>query len=125
MSLLNFKKEKSKKTTGVTIPASTHVEPDFRKSHPFSGRVFIKQPWASEKAHRASRENKYIFLVNIEANKPIVAKEIERRYGVKVKDVNIIKQKGKVKRLGRQLGRRSDFKKAIITLKAGDKIEIS
>jgi large subunit ribosomal protein L23 len=84
----------------------------------------VKQPWTAEKAIKLSPLRKYIFIVDKKANKSEVKKEIERIYGVKVIDVNIINMKGKSKRLGRMLGRTSNFKKAIVTLKEGQKIDV-
>ncbi len=84
----------------------------------------LKQPWFSERATILAAKGQYVFLVNPEATKPAVREEIERRYGVKVTGVNMITIKGKLKRYGYKAGRRNGIKKAIVTLKAGDKIEI-
>ena len=78
----------------------------------------------SEKATDLGANSQYVFLVDIQATKPNVRREVERRYSVKVVAVNIIKQRGKAKRLGATLGRRSDFKKAMVTLAAGNKIDV-
>ncbi|MDP3015056.1 MAG: 50S ribosomal protein L23 [bacterium] len=84
----------------------------------------IKQAWITEKAGDLSGFNKYIFIVDKKANKSETKKAIESIYGVKVNDVNIINTKGKSKRLGRSLGKTSTYKKAIVTLKEGHKIDI-
>ncbi len=84
----------------------------------------LKQPWFSERATLLASRGKYIFLVAPEATKPAVRDEIQRRYGVRVTGVNMITLKGKMKHFGSKMGRRSGVKKAIVTLKAGDKIEI-
>jgi len=86
--------------------------------------LLIKQAWITEKAGDLSGFNKYIFIVDKKANKSEIKKAIESIYGVKVNDVNIINIKGKSKRLGRSLGKTSAYKKAIITLKEGHKIDI-
>lgn len=83
----------------------------------------IKQSWITEKAGRMSPDRKYMFIVANQANKSEVKKSVEAAYGVKVQDVNMVVRKGKAKRLGRSLGRTSDYKKAIVTLQEGQKIE--
>ena len=55
----------------------------------------------------------------------MIRQEIQKHYNVKIKGVNIIKQSGKIKRFGNRLGRRPAFKKAIVTLMPGEKINIS
>jgi large subunit ribosomal protein L23 len=71
-----------------------------------------------------TEQNKYIFEVAKEANKLEIKKAIESFFGVKVLDVTTMMTHGKIKRLGRFEGRRPDWKKAIVTLKEGDKIEL-
>ena len=78
----------------------------------------------SEKASDLGINSQYVFLVDPRTTKPNIRREVEKRYGVKVTAVNVIKQKGKAKRLGATLGRRSDFKKAVVTLRQGDKIDV-
>lgn len=89
-----------------------------------SASLLIKQAWITEKAGDLSGFRKYIFIVDKKANKLAVKKAIESIYAVKVKSVNIVNTKGKAKRLGRSLGKTSAFKKAIVTLKEGGKIDI-
>src|SRR5581483_4400361 len=81
------------------------------------------QPRISEKAGRQSLMNKYVFLVRNDANKVSVKKAIETFYKVHVTQVNIVRNQGKTKNFGNRTGKTSDFKKAIVTLKKGDKIE--
>lgn len=86
----------------------------------------ILQPMISEKSYlMANALNKYVFLVDNSAEKIEIAKEIEKAYKVKVLDVNVVTRPGKLKREWRsnRKFRRSDEKKAIVTLKKGDKIE--
>lgn len=87
--------------------------------------LLVKQPWITEKAVNAGSLRKYIFVVDKSANKPEIKKAIEKIYSVKIIDVNIINIGGKSKRLGRSIGRTSGFKKAVITLKEGDTIDIT
>ncbi|MBI4363612.1 MAG: 50S ribosomal protein L23 [Candidatus Doudnabacteria bacterium] len=76
----------------------------------------------SEKANMLSNQNRYIFRVNRQANKIEVKKAVEGAYDVRVIRVNIVNNLGKNRRMGRIMGRTSDWKKAIVTLKQGDKI---
>jgi large subunit ribosomal protein L23 len=88
-------------------------------------KTIIKKPLVSEKtAELGKNYNKYVFLVDRQANSQEIKKAIETIYKVKVEGVNLINQKGKVKRLGRSLGRRPDFKKAVVTIKKGQIIDI-
>ena len=84
----------------------------------------VKQVWITEKAVNISALRKYIFIVDRKANKPEVKKAIEGIYKIKVADVNMVNVRGKSKRLGRSLGKTSAFKKAIVTLKEGHKIDV-
>lgn len=67
---------------------------------------------------------KYLFLVTKNANKSEIKKVIEGVYKVKVNDVNIINTKPKRRRLGRTLGQKPGYKKAVVTLKSGQKLDI-
>lgn len=68
--------------------------------------------------------NQVGFLVRADANRVQIKQAIESLLKVKVERVNVMTVKGKLKRLGRFAGRRSDWKKAIVTLKKGEKLEI-
>lgn len=85
----------------------------------------LLQPRVSEKASRLATQDKYVFLVRPEANKITIKKAVESFYKVKVVMVNIVKTDGKTRNFGRTAGRTSDFKKAIVTLKKGEKIELA
>ena len=69
--------------------------------------------------------NKYIFLVDMKANKFQIKEAIEQIYKVKVTKVNTTVVSGKTKRVRYKLGRTADWKKAIVTLKEGYKIEVT
>lgn len=69
-------------------------------------------------------EGKYLFLVNNPSNKKQIKEAVEEIYKVKVRQVNTLVSQGKLKRVRYQMGRTPDFKKAIVTLKEGEKIEI-
>ena len=86
-------------------------------------KILVK-PLVTEKATNLSGQNKYVFIVSIGANKIEVSKAIEEVYGISPINVNIIKMKGKQVARGRVAGRRKDFKKAIVTLKKGETIQV-
>ena len=69
--------------------------------------------------------NKYMFIVGMKANKIQVKEAVEQIYKVKVTKVNVLIAPGKAKRVRYQLGRTADWKKAIVTLKQGDKIDVT
>jgi large subunit ribosomal protein L23 len=85
----------------------------------------IVGPVITEKSTRASEHNQVIFKVRTEATKPQVKEAIEGLFGVKVKAVNTLNQKGKVKRFRGRLGKRNDVKKAIVTLEEGHSIDVT
>ncbi|MDP6927746.1 MAG: 50S ribosomal protein L23 [Rhodospirillales bacterium] len=85
----------------------------------------IRSPMITEKTTIISEYNQVAFKVPLEATKPEICAAIEGLFDVKVTAVNTIRQKGKVKRFRGHLGKRSDFKKAIITLADGDSIDIT
>lgn len=80
-------------------------------------------PHVSEKSSAAAeRNNQYVFRVVTDASKPEIKAAVEKLFNVAVEGVTVSTVKGKVKRFGQQLGRRSDWKKAYVTLKAGQEI---
>ena len=86
----------------------------------------VNSPLITEKFSFLSQQNKYIFRVALEANKIEIKRAIEKIYGVKVTDVNVMVLKGKAKRLRiGQEGKTSKWKKAIVTLKKGDTIKLA
>jgi large subunit ribosomal protein L23 len=85
----------------------------------------LTHPILSEKMVRLQDErNQYGFVVARGVNKIEIKQAIEARYQVHVDSVRTVNMRGKVKRMGRHSGRRSAWKKAFVTLKAGDKIEL-
>jgi large subunit ribosomal protein L23 len=89
--------------------------------HP--GQVLIA-PVVSEKSYHQITENRYTFRVHKDAHKTQVRQAVEELFGVTVVGVNVIKMKPKPKRRGLIKGTRPGWKKAIVELKAGDRIEI-
>lgn len=84
----------------------------------------LKKPVITEKSWDLVTENKYSFWVNPDANKIEIKNAVESAFKVTVLDVRTMNVKGKEKRMGRFVGRTKDRKKAIVTLKEGDKIEV-
>lgn len=86
--------------------------------------LLVKHPWITEKSGRIADSGKYVFIVDKKANKPIIAEAVESIYNVKVLSVNIINKKSKIKSLGRAKGKIPGYKKAIVQLKEGQKIDV-
>ncbi|MBT4277782.1 50S ribosomal protein L23 [Candidatus Falkowbacteria bacterium] len=84
----------------------------------------LVRPLITEKVTDMGAFNKYAFEISIKSNKQEVKKAVQEVYGVTPISVNIINTKGKKTRSGRRAGKRKDWKKAIITLKKGEKIEV-
>jgi large subunit ribosomal protein L23 len=85
----------------------------------------ILAPVITEKTQRISEVNQVVFRVRKEASKPEIKAAIEGLFNVKVEAVNTLNVKGKVKRFRGRVGRRSDVKKAIVTLAAGQSIDVT
>ena len=85
----------------------------------------VLNPLVTEKATQMSEFNKMVFSVPITASKLDIKLSIEKIFVVKVKSVNTIKLKGKIKRFKGILGRRANTKKAIVTLEPGNTIDLS
>jgi len=86
-------------------------------------RVIVR-PVVTEKTTDMGESDKYVFEVASAANKAEVKQAVEKFFGVKVIDVHTLNMKGKPKRLSRHMGRRKDWKKAIVTVQSGDKIDL-
>lgn len=87
--------------------------------------TIIKALLTTEKSSTYLASAKYLFLVDSAANKIQIKRAVEQAYKVKVKDVNTFVSMGKLKRVRHQLGRMTDTKKAVVTLVAGQKIEVA
>lgn len=84
----------------------------------------LRKPLITEKSARLSETGVYAFEVADKATKPQVKAAVEAAFKVQVTAVNMIRVKGKIKRMGRGYHRTPDWKKALVTLKVGDKIEL-
>ena len=85
----------------------------------------IRKPIITEKATMASENGAVVFEVAMDSNKPQIKEAVENLFGVKVKAVNTMITKGKVKKFRGQPGRRKDVKKAYVTLEEGNTIDVS
>ncbi len=85
----------------------------------------IRSPVITEKSTMVSEHNQVVFKVPLDATKPDIKQAVEGLFEVKVTAVNTLRQKGKTKRFRGIMGRRSDVKKAIVTLAEGDQIDVS
>ena len=85
----------------------------------------ILSPVITEKATTASEHNKIMFKVARNATKPQIKEAVEKLFDVKVKSVNTLIRKGKMKAFKGRLGELSDVKKAIVTLEEGHRIDVT
>jgi len=84
----------------------------------------IIRPVITEKATELAKQNKYVFRVHKKANKDMIEKAISSIFGVTPVKVNVMIVRGKRKRVRYNYGYTASWKKAIVTLKEGDKIEV-
>lgn len=85
----------------------------------------IVRPIVTEKStDQLDRNRQYSFVVARDANKVEIARAIEKLFPVKVQAVRTMQYRGKERRVGRTIGRRASWKKAVVTLREGDTIEI-
>lgn len=121
------KEIKSSKDTEIKheiVEASEPSSPAVPKDGDPEAYRFVLNPHVTEKATNGNIFNKYTFKVSKNSNKIEIKKAIEKLYRVKVFSVNIQNVPSKSRQVGRYLGTKSGFKKAIITLKEGHKIEV-
>jgi large subunit ribosomal protein L23 len=83
----------------------------------------LRKPLVTEKSTRLSESNKYVFEVDKKASKDQIKQAVEVAFKVGVTGVNIIRVPGETKRAGRRAVTRQSWKKAVVTLKEGDKIQ--
>lgn len=86
--------------------------------------TIITSPVMTEKSNAGSEQNKFTLNVLLDANKDEIKQAVEEIFKVKVKAVNTLRVKGKVKRFRGRLGQRNDRKKAIVTLVEGSSFDI-
>ena len=89
--------------------------------HPYA---VLLRPLITEKSTVLAGSDKYVFEVDIRANKTQVKEAVELAFNVEVAAVNTMKMKGKNRRFGRRVTKQPDWKKAVVTLKPGHSIEL-
>jgi len=88
-------------------------------------KTILKRPLLTEKiANLQDTRNQYAFEVDTRANKIEIKQIIEKKFGVHVLSVRTMNMQGKMKTLGRFTGRRSNWKKAVVTIKPGEKLVV-
>ena len=88
-------------------------------------RDIIRRPLVTEKSTTANEEaNKVTFAVRRDANKIEIKKAVEEVFGVRVLEIRTMTMHGKKKRIGFRQGRRPDWKKAVVTLREGERIDL-
>jgi len=83
----------------------------------------LRRPLVTEKNTILQAQNKYVFEVAKEATKPQIKQAVEKAFKVRVTEVNVTNVSGKMRRVGRRIVHTPPWKKAIVTLRPGDKIE--
>jgi len=83
----------------------------------------LRRPLITEKSTALQAQNKYAFEIAAGANKPMIKRAVEKGFKVTVTGVNVVTMRGKTRRMGRREIHTNPWKKAIVTLKPGDKIE--
>lgn len=83
----------------------------------------LRRPLITEKNTMLGVQNKYSFEVAVGANKPLIRRAVETIFKVDVVDVNVSRVHGKMRRVGKSRGVTRDWKKAVVTLKPGQRIE--
>ena len=92
-----------------------------RELHPYA---VLLRPIITEKSTVLTGADKYVFEVDVRANKNQIKEAVQLAFNVRVAEVNTMNVKGKPKRFGRKIVNRPDWKKAVVTLVHGDKIEL-
>lgn len=121
-----YSEKEDKKTKEVESVSKKTTAVKERKEKRKFGNAYkiLLKPLVTEKAANLGTENKYVFAVASKANKVEIAKAVKEVYGIKPISVNIIKMSGKNVRSGRIIGKRKDWKKAIIALPKGESIKV-
>ena len=127
-----------RKKKAATVPAAEEKKPVVKakkadaktetvvapKTAGGNSSFLLVSPRVSEKAARLASKGTYVFNVPTSANKVEVRKAVEALYGVHVTDVRTVRGVGKIVARARIAGRRNNWKKALVTLKAGEKLDL-
>ncbi len=116
-------KEPKKVTAKKTSVKKDETKKTTSKKFGTAYRVLIK-PLVTEKVANQTENSKYVFEVSKDSNKIEIAKAVKEVYGAEATKVNVVNMDGKRKRVGRTMGKRKDWKKAIVTLKKGKTINV-
>ena len=110
----------------IKEPARREVKEPIKEKKTAAGQAWriLKSPHVTEKSTDLVKQNQYIFKVWPRANKIEIKKAVEDLYEVNVAGVRVIKVSPKRRRLGKIVGERKGYKKAIVKLKKGQKIEV-
>lgn len=112
--------EKNTKSVATTaVPAASGPTHDTKDAY----RVLLN-PLMSEKASRGAEKKQYTFAVSVDATRIAVARAVTALYGVRPASVNMLRVKGKRVHFGRIAGKQKNWKKAVITLRAGDQLPV-
>ncbi|MEK7217678.1 MAG: 50S ribosomal protein L23 [Patescibacteria group bacterium] len=127
MAFKLFNKSKpTEKRKASSLPMPEVVPEMTKVSNSFITPVSsVLHPYVSEKATKLESMNQYMFKVTRTANKPEIKKAIQNRYKVSVVAVNMINMPSKKRTVGRHVGIKAGFRKAIVTLAEGDSINTS
>ena len=128
----DVKKTVAKKNTKVSGVKNKEVKKASKKSNNNVVSIvaseeaykFIVSPWITEKTQELMTEGKYVFKIRRKVTKGQVKTAIEKMYGVKIIKINVINIPQKKRRFGRIIGKKASVRKAIVSLKKGDKIEM-
>src|SRR3989344_77501 len=115
------KSEASKKDDPIPTPEKKDARE--ARTVKFGVSPAIKRAHITEKSNSAGERGTYTFVVASQANKSEVKRAVEAKYGVLVRRVNVLSMPGKVRRRGRQVGWKSGFKKAVVVLQEGERID--
>ncbi|MFA5211391.1 MAG: 50S ribosomal protein L23 [Patescibacteria group bacterium] len=126
MGIINkLSKTKTKEIKKAEKPVKNEEKKEVKKNNK-TGLAYrvLQKTVISEKATRLEMQNKYVFVVNRKATKEDVKKAIKNLFGIQAKSVSMINVEGKKKRFGVTSGKKSDYKKAIVSLPKGKSIHI-
>ena len=116
--------KKDKASTAPDLARESAESPKQKTKSSLGGLVVLKQPHVTEKAVMLAESGQYVFQVMPRATKKQVQEAIHNLYNVDVKRVRMIVMPAKANRFGRYQGYKSGYKKAIVQLKKGQKIEV-
>ena len=117
-------KANKQETEKKKVKAVSKAKKVIKEKIPIHHFEVIRKPHISEKAFNLESEGKYVFVVSPSANKIEIRKAVQNLYGVSVVSVNIVKVPSKPKRFKGIQGIKNGYKKAVVTLAKGSKIDV-